>query len=369
MPVHGRQTSILIDEFDLSTYFRNANLDAEAEIIDTTTFQAAARTFIPGFVDGKLSFDGLFESKSDAVAAADRNAVDDALAPALGDQTAELIVTVGYDGTDAAGDAVTMCAARETKYSVASPFNGVVSAMAEMQSSGGLRRGVVLLPKAARTATATGTGQDGTGGAGTAQVETATVAGTITGDGDVSVVVTAAGMTGSPKTIPVAVVNGDSAATVAGKIRAALGADADVTAMFAVSGAGVSVVLTRLIAAANDATLNVALSTGTATGLTAAPTSANTTAGVAPTSSTNGFVAHLHVTAFGSAGDTLDVTVQHSDFLASGYTTIGTFAQVSGVGAERITGAGTVKRYVRAVGTIAGNGSESFTFCVTFARL
>jgi hypothetical protein len=121
---------------------------------------------------------------------------------------------------------------------------------------------------------------------GTAQVETATVVGTIeaAGAGNATVIVTAAGMTGSPKTFNVAVANDDTASQVATKIRAALAADAAVTALFAVSGSGANVILTKLLPAANDATLNISIDDGTSAGLTAAPTSANTTAGVAPTS-------------------------------------------------------------------------------------
>lgn len=116
-----------------------------------------------------------------------------------------------------------------------------------------------------------------------AQVETATVVATVTGSGNASVVVTAAGMTGSPKTIPVAVLNGDDANAVATKIRAALAADSAVSALFTVSGATSAVILTRTAPSgvADDGTLNIAIATGTATGITAAPTSANTTAGVA----------------------------------------------------------------------------------------
>jgi hypothetical protein len=121
------------------------------------------------------------------------------------------------------------------------------------------------------------------GKAGTPQVETATVLGTIgaSGVGNATVIVTAAGMTGSPKTFNVAVANNDTAAQVAGKIRTALAADAAVTALFTVGGAGADVVLTRLAGAANDSTLNISIANGTCTGLTAAPTSANTTPGVA----------------------------------------------------------------------------------------
>lgn len=113
------------------------------------------------------------------------------------------------------------------------------------------------------------------------QIETATVVGTITGSGFATVIVTAAGMTGSPKTISVPVLIGDTASVVADKIRTALGGDSAVNAFFIVSGVGTSVVLTKQLTGANDATLNINVNNGTCTGLTAAPTSANTTAGVA----------------------------------------------------------------------------------------
>lgn len=132
--------------------------------------------------------------------------------------------------------------------------------------------------------------------AGTAQVETATAAGTITQAGNASVTVTAAGMTGSPKTLAVPVALNDTAATWAGKVRAALAKDAAVSAMFAISGAGTAIVLTRKpivtakltsgdysIFPGNDGMLVVALDNGTCTGITPAANSANTTAGVATT--------------------------------------------------------------------------------------
>lgn len=108
-----------------------------------------------------------------------------------------------------------------------------------------------------------------------------TTAGVAPGAGNASVTVTAAGMAGSPKVVPVAVVDGDNANAIAGKIRTALGLDADVAAFFTVSGATDKVILEALAKAANDATMNIAIATGTAIGITAAPTSADTTAGVA----------------------------------------------------------------------------------------
>lgn len=112
------------------------------------------------------------------------------------------------------------------------------------------------------------------------QVETATAAGTITGSGNAALTVTAAGMTGSPKEISVAVLENDTAADWAAKMRTTLSEDAAVTALFDVSGATTAIVLTRKTAAANDATLNIAIDNGDCTGITPAPTSANTAQGV-----------------------------------------------------------------------------------------
>jgi len=129
--------------------------------------------------------------------------------------------------------------------------------------------------------------------AGQAQVETATAAGTVTASGNATVIVTAAGMTGSPKTISVPVLNGDTATVWAGKVRTALAADTAVSALFVVDGLTTSIRLTRKptatyavgsasvpLYAANDSTLNISLDNGTCTGITTAATSANTTSGI-----------------------------------------------------------------------------------------
>lgn len=117
---------------------------------------------------------------------------------------------------------------------------------------------------------------------GVRQVETATVIGTIVDAGDAQVVVTANGMTGSPKTLAVAVESADTAIVVAGKIRTALRADSAVDGFFGIGGMNAAIRLTKKTPAANDATMNLAIDNDTCTGLTAAPTSHNTINGIAP---------------------------------------------------------------------------------------
>ena len=108
------------------------------------------------------------------------------------------------------------------------------------------------------------------------QVETATVVGTISTAGNATVIVTAAGVTGSPITFPVAVALSDTATAVAGKIRTALSGNANLTALYTVGGPGASVTLTRNAIANEDANLNISVANGTCAGLTAALISTHT---------------------------------------------------------------------------------------------
>lgn len=142
---------------------------------------------------------------------------------------------------------------------------------------------------------------------GTRQVETAVVVGTITGNGNVKVITTATGMTGSPITTSVAVLNNDVADTVAEKIRTALRLVANITAKYIVGGSGNLVTLTALTAVANVANLNISVANDTCTGLTDDTTSNDTTAGVVAAS-----IAQVSNIGAGFSLDTEDVTTHDS---------------------------------------------------------
>lgn len=111
------------------------------------------------------------------------------------------------------------------------------------------------------------------------QVETATVAGTISTAGNATITITGKAIAGSPLAVSVAVAMSDTASQVAAKIITALQAKPEITQYFTVGGTGATVTLTRIIPSENDSTLNIAIANGTCAGLTAAPTSANTTPG------------------------------------------------------------------------------------------
>ncbi|MDO8673035.1 MAG: hypothetical protein Q7O66_16630 [Dehalococcoidia bacterium] len=118
--------------------------------------------------------------------------------------------------------------------------------------------------------------------AGVQQVETATVTGTATDAGSMTVTVTAAGM-GSTGAVPTAVpfLNGATSSELAASIRAALSFLPGLVAWFTIGGAGADVALTAKTAAANDGTMNIALSGASAQGFPDHASSTNTLAGVA----------------------------------------------------------------------------------------
>jgi len=125
------------------------------------------------------------------------------------------------------------------------------------------------------TATVVGTIQSGV-----EQVETATAAGTITTAGLGEVTVTSA-LFASDVVLGFSVELSDGAAEIASSIRSALGIDPVITEHFTVSGTGADIILTALLPAANDATLNIAIANDTCEGITEDATSADTLAGVA----------------------------------------------------------------------------------------
>lgn len=83
--------------------------------------------------------------------------------------------------------------------------------------------------------------------------------------------------------------------------------------------------------------------------------------------STNGAVAHLHVTGLG-AGDTILATIEHSTD-GTVWVTLDSFTLASAVGAERIDIPGTINRYTRVVWDLTSAGTPAVTFGAALARL
>ena len=58
--LHGKTTAVLVDQFDLSTYFNNVDFSMSLDTAETTAFAASAKAYIPGLKDATLSLSGMF---------------------------------------------------------------------------------------------------------------------------------------------------------------------------------------------------------------------------------------------------------------------------------------------------------------------
>lgn len=115
---------------------------------------------------------------------------------------------------------------------------------------------------------------------GTKQIETLTCVGTAAGNGNVDWTFASADANATGTT---AILSGDTPTQYAAKIAASLMANADIAFRYTVTSAGADIIITKRQAEANDGTLALTTANGTPSpGITGA-TSANTTAGVAPT--------------------------------------------------------------------------------------
>lgn len=134
----------------------------------------------------------------------------------------------------------------------------------------------------------TGDGETAPNISGTSQVETTTIvaAAGVTGDGDLIMTITGAGITGSPLdvTVPLTAATHTTAALIASAVRTALSAESAITDLYTVGGTGADIVFTQILQDGNDGTLNIDINAddagSTVTGITNDATSTNTTAGV-----------------------------------------------------------------------------------------
>lgn len=101
--------------------------------------------------------------------------------------------------------------------------------------------------------------------------------------------------------------------------------------------------------------------------LTAVTVDGNGTARDGTAATSNGGVAHLHVSAFSGLTNNI-VTIEHSVDGSTSWATLVTFATYTGVTSERVVvaPATTVRRYLRVVDNVTGTGST--TRAVTFSR-
>lgn len=147
--VHGKNTAVLLNAFDLSAYLNSADQTITVETAETTCFGSSAKSYIPGLRDGTVSVGGYFDGAA--------NAVDSVMATAIG-STSNSVLSVADEGLTI-GNRALVVQAIDTSYQVTGAVGDAVTIAAEFQVEGsgaggsGAYRGVVLSTLASQSGT------------------------------------------------------------------------------------------------------------------------------------------------------------------------------------------------------------------------
>lgn len=158
--IHGKTTTALVNEYNLSAFFNDASVSYSADTAETTAFGNDSKTYLIGLDDGTLSLNGMFEGTT--------SGVDTVVAAVLasGSVPNQATSSVIY-GTPAAGTSASLVHGLINNYDISAPVSDVVAATLEVQGSGGVASGKALSALAAVSATTTGSAVDRGEGAST----------------------------------------------------------------------------------------------------------------------------------------------------------------------------------------------------------
>lgn len=151
--VHGKDTKVLVDQYDLSPYFDALNAVRNIQAVRVTNFgNDGSHSYIAGIEDGSIALGGIGDFADDAV--------DEILAASFGNES---IITACPGGYATLGNTATMLKAERTDYGIRSSVSDAVRIQANAIADGGVRNGGrILHPLEAETGTENGTGVDGT---------------------------------------------------------------------------------------------------------------------------------------------------------------------------------------------------------------
>lgn len=142
--VHGKNTDVLFDEFDLSAYFNQVNASRQIQAVNTTNFGSGGdKEYIAGVESGSISIQGLYDG--------DAAAVDEVLDGAI---AAESVITVCPQDASTIGNKAIMLKGENVSYQIRSTETDAVRIVAGGTADGGVRTsGVVLQPLEVETTT------------------------------------------------------------------------------------------------------------------------------------------------------------------------------------------------------------------------
>lgn len=151
--VSGVTLKVLINQYDVTGYFRKLDLDCQTSMYDTTVFGSTSKAFIPGLRSGTIAVEGLFEEVATV------NAPDNVFSAIEAAATVPL-VSVFPEGW-ALGKRAYLLQAHENKHDIGAQVDALIMNSAEFTDNDGYDFGVSLHALSAETSLPyTGTATD-----------------------------------------------------------------------------------------------------------------------------------------------------------------------------------------------------------------
>lgn len=150
---HGKNSAVLVDKYNISSYLNEVSSSQSIETADTSTFGTNAKTYLTGQNDATISFSGLYDGATNAIAEIFESIIDNDSTPPI---------TIAADGGLTVGNKAVLAQAKQTSYEVSAPVSDVVSLSGEFQVTGGMRGGVLLAAATSHSATTNGSSVDNT---------------------------------------------------------------------------------------------------------------------------------------------------------------------------------------------------------------
>ena len=149
--IHGKNTSVFLNDYNLSPYFNDASASYSADPAETSAFGTYAKTYVIGQNDGTLSLSGMYEASTTGT----DTAVQEAFASVNNQNEVTTSVIYSGSGTLTAGDRASIMFGHISSYDVSAVISDIVSTSLEVQGSKGVQNGVALSDLSTVSATAT----------------------------------------------------------------------------------------------------------------------------------------------------------------------------------------------------------------------
>lgn len=158
---HGRRTKIILDQYDVSPYFRDTTRTNAADEVDTTTYGADDyKTFIAGFISASMRMTGLFENTTDIdPGGAGTLTLDAYLDSVLAEDSTPRYLVFAPNGM-AAGQSVSIFEATHLEYTLNSGIGDAVTVDALFSAKAPSKSGYSLHDLAVETGATDGTTVD-----------------------------------------------------------------------------------------------------------------------------------------------------------------------------------------------------------------